>query len=107
MKESSYIVLFITTANAEEARHISGALLEQKKAACINIVPKVSSSFLWQGRIDSTQESLLIIKTKASQLDELVRLVKDIHSYDIPEIIAVPIVGGNQQYLEWIDKEVE
>ena len=107
MKEFAYIVLFITTATADEAHRISRALLEQKKVACVNIVPKVSSSFWWQDKINSAQESLLIAKTKASQLNELVRLVKEIHSYDIPEIIALPIVGGNQDYLEWIGKEVE
>jgi len=107
MEESAYIVLFITTATAEEAHRISKVLLEHKKVACVNIVPKVSSFFWWQDKIDSAQESLLIAKTKASQLNESVRLVKEIHSYDIPEIIAVPIVGGNQEYLEWIGKEAE
>lgn len=107
MKEPACIVVFITTATAEEAQQISKRLLEQRKAACVNIVPKVSSSFWWQSKIDLAQESLLIIKTKASQLDELVRLVKEAHSYDIPEIIAMPIVGGNQDYLDWIGKEVD
>ena len=70
-------------------------------------MPKIDSHFWWEGKIDTAQEALLIIKTKASQLDKLVDLVKDIHSYDIPEVIALPIVGGNRDYLEWIDKEVE
>jgi len=106
MEESAYIVLFITTATAEEAERISKALLNQRKVACVNIVPRVSSLFWWQDKLDSAQESLLIVKTKASLLDEIVRLVKELHSYDIPEIIALPIVGGNQDYLEWIGKEV-
>lgn len=106
METSSYIVLLITTATAEEAQRISRALVEQRKAACVNIVPGVSSLFWWQGKLDSTEESLLIVKTKASLLSEIVTLVKEIHSYDIPEIIALPIVGGNQDYLEWIQKEV-
>jgi len=100
------VVLFITTATAEEAQRISRVLLEQRKAACVNIVPRVSSLFWWQDKLDSTQENLLIVKTKTSLLNELVRLVKEIHSYDVPEIIALPIVGGNQDYLEWIGKEV-
>ncbi len=107
MEEFAYIVLFITTATAEEAHRISRMLLEQRKVACVNIVPKVSSFFWWQNKIDTTQESLLIAKTRASQLNELVRLVKEIHSYNTPEIIAMPIVGGNQDYLERIGKEVE
>ncbi len=99
-------MLFVTTATAEEAQLISRVLLEQRRVACVNIVPKVSSLFWWQGKIDSAQESLLIAKTKASQLGGLVRLVKELHSYDTPEVIAMPIVGGNQDYLEWIDSEV-
>lgn len=107
MRESAYIVLFITTATAKEAQQISRTLLNQRKAACVNIVPKVSSFFWWQDKLDSAQESLLIVKTKASQLNEIVRLVQELHSYDVPEIIALPIIGGNQDYLEWIEKEVK
>ena len=107
MEEPAYIVLFITTANVEEAKRISKVLLNQREVACVNIVPKVSSLFWWQDKLDSAQESLLIVKTKASQLNEIVRLVKEFHSYDVPEIIALPIVGGNQDYLEWIGKEVK
>ncbi len=107
MEEFNYTVLLITTANTEEAQRISSMLLNQKKAACVNIVPKVSSLFWWQDKLDSAQESLLIVKTKTSLLNEIVTLVREIHSYDIPEIIALPIVGGNQDYLNWIGKEVK
>ncbi len=107
MEEFTYTVLFITTANTEEAQRISSMLLNRKKAACVNIVPKVSSLFWWQDKLDSAQESLLIVKTKTSLLNEVVTLVREIHSYDIPEIIALPIVGGNQDYLDWIGKEVK
>ena len=103
----SYIVLFITTASADEAQQISKVLLEQRKVACVNIVPRVSSYFWWQDKLDSAQESLLIVKTKASLLGEIIRLVKQLHSYAVPEIIALPIVGGNQDYLDWIGKEVK
>ena len=100
------MVLFITTAADEEAQLISRVLLEQRKAACINIVPRVSSLFWWQGSIDSAQESLLVVKTRASLVAEIVQLVKEIHSNDVPEIIALPIVAGNQDYLEWLDREI-
>ena len=107
VEEFTYIVLLITTANTEEAQRITRALLNQRKAACVNIVPKVSSHFWWQGKLDSAQESLLVVKTKASQLSEIIRLVKELHSYETPEIIALPIVGGNQDYLDWIGEEVK
>ena len=107
MEEFAYIVLFITTATTNEAQRISKVLLEQRKVACVNIVPRVNSLFWWENKLDSAHESLLIVKTKASLLNEVVRLVREIHSYDIPEIIALPIVGGNQDYLEWIGKEVK
>ena len=104
--EESNIVILITVANTEEAQHIAKALLEQKKVACVNIVPKVDSVFWWDDKIESETESLMIVKTKASLLPEIINLVKGIHSYTVPEIIALPIVGGNQDYLEWIDNSV-
>jgi len=107
LQEFADIVLFITTANTDEAQRIAKVLLNERKAACVNIVPRISSLFWWQDKLDSAQESLLIIKTKASVLNEIVRLVREIHSYDIPEIIALPIIGGNQDYLEWMGKEIK
>ena len=106
MEEPACIVLFITTDSAEEARKIAGALLEQKKAACVNIVPGVESVFWWEGKVDSASENLLVVKTRASLLDEVVNLVKKVHSYDVPEIIALPIIGGNKDYLDWIGESV-
>ena len=107
MEEFADIVVFITTANAEEAQRIADVLLNERKAACINIVPGVSSLFWWQGKLDSAEESLLIVKTKASVLSQVVNLVKQHHSYDVPEVIALPIIGGNQDYLERMDREVK
>ena len=107
MKEASEIVIFITTDSKEEAHKIASLLLSQRKAACINIVPKVDSLFWWQDKLDSAQESLLIVKTRASLLPEIIKLVKEAHSYEAPEIIALPIIGGNEDYLKWINSEVE
>ena len=107
ISEPDYIVLFTTASNSEEAHKIAKVLLSQRKAACVNIVPGVSSLFWWQDKIDSAQESLLIIKTKVSLLSQIVTLIREIHSYEVPEIIALPIIGGNQDYLEWMGKEVE
>ena len=105
MAEPSYIVVLVTTGGPEEAQKISSALLEQNKAACVNIVPQVSSRFWWQGELDSAEESLLIIKTRASLLDDIIGIVKKMHSYEVAEVIALPIVGGNPDYLNWIGEE--
>ena len=92
METDQNIVIFITTGTDGEARRVAEALLEQRKAACVNIVPAVTSLFWWEDRIDSDEESLLIVKSKASSLNEIVSLVKGIHSYDVPEGIALPII---------------
>jgi len=101
------VVVLITASSSEEAQRIAQSLLNHKKAACVNIVPGVTSLFWWKGKIDSAQECLLIVKTKASALDQVISLVKQTHSYKVPEVVALPIVGGNDEYLEWIRDEVE
>jgi len=106
MEEAKYIVIFITTANAEEAEQISGMLVEKRKAACVNIIPEIKSHFRWEGKLEAEEEALLIVKTRASLLPEIINLVKQAHSYSVPEIIALPIVGGNQDYLDWIDESL-
>jgi periplasmic divalent cation tolerance protein len=107
MKETGRVVIFVTTSSEAEARKVADLLLTKRKAACVNIVPRVDSSFWWQGKLDSARESLLIIKTKASLLPEIIDLVKKVHSYSVPDIIALPIIGGNEDYLKWIDSEVK
>ena len=102
MENDNNIVVLITAGTDEEARRVAETLLEQRKAACVNIVPTVTSLFWWEGRIDSDHESLLIVKSKASLLAEIVSVVKEVHSYDVPEVIALPIMGGNPGYLNWI-----
>ena len=81
-----YVIVFVTASGIEEARKISQIILEKKKAACANIISGVSSSFWWHGKIENADEVLLIIKTKASKLDEIISLVKQNHSYEVPEM---------------------
>jgi periplasmic divalent cation tolerance protein len=97
------IVVLITAGSEEEGRNIAGLLVKEKKAACVNILPGVESLFRWKGRIDSARECLLLVKTRAALLPEIIRLVKGIHSYELPEIIALPITGGSEDYLRWLD----
>ncbi|MBT3362123.1 MAG: divalent-cation tolerance protein CutA [Chloroflexi bacterium] len=105
MKEPKQIVVFITASDEQEAQNIAKILLEQRKVACANIIPKVSSTFWWQGVLESENECMIICKTRASLLDGVIDSVKRNHSYDVPEIIALPIIGGNEDYLEWINSE--
>jgi periplasmic divalent cation tolerance protein len=100
-------VVLVTTATREEAEKIAQLLLDRRKVACVNIVPGVHSVFWWQGKLDSAQESLLIAKTRTSLVPRVVDLVRGAHSYTVPEVIALPVVAGNQDYLEWIDQETD
>ena len=102
-----YIVVFITAQGEEQAKKIAEQLLAKRLIACANILPRVSSLFWWQGRIDSAEEVLLILKTKECLLDEIIAATKELHSYEVPEIIALPIIGGNEDYLKWIDESVK
>jgi periplasmic divalent cation tolerance protein len=106
MEQHSYIVVFITTRDAEEAEKISKALVKRRLAACVNTVPEVSSRFWWKDKLESSKECLLVVKTRDTLLPDIIKSVKKIHSYSIPEIIALPIVGANQDYLDWVDSEV-
>ena len=105
MKQQNYIVVFITAKDPEEAQKIAKVLVKRRQAACVNIVPGVSSHFWWKDKLENADESLLIVKTMESLLPEVIKSVKKIHSNSIPEIIALPIIGGSRDYLEWIDSE--
>jgi len=100
-----YIVVFITVDSEQTAQKITDVLLTERKAACVNITPNVESHYWWQGKKESAQELLLIVKTQAELLDELVALVKKHHPYSVPEIIALPIIDGNEDYLKWVEEE--
>lgn len=102
----SCCVVFITASNFKESEKISKMLVSEKLAACCNIVPKVSSRYWWKGKIETASESLLIVKTKKSSLSQLIKRVKSIHSYTVPEIIALPIPKGNPDYLNWIEESI-
>ena len=107
MENRENVVIFITTGTDEEAHKVAKVLLKNRHAACVNIVPALNSLFWWNDTLDSVQENLLIVKSKASLLSEIVRLVKEVHSYETPEIVALPIIGGNPDYLDWIGKEIK
>ena len=103
MKKTDRIVVLITAGSEEEAHKIAELLVNEKKAACVNILPGVDSLFWWEDKLESARESLLLVKTKASLFPEIVGLVKRTHSYEVPEIIALPIIAGSEDYLKWLD----
>ena len=105
--KQEFLLVLVTTPTVEEGERIAHVLLEARKAACVNLVPKVGSRFWWQGKIDSADEALLIVKTRAPLLEELIRLVKENHSYQVPEVIALPISAGNEDYLRWLGEVTE
>jgi periplasmic divalent cation tolerance protein len=106
VSEVEYCVVFITTEGEEQGRSIAERLLERKLCACVSLVPRVDSRFWWQGKIDRASESLLVVKTRVAVLEELGRAVREAHSYQVPEIIALPIIWGSASYLGWIGQEV-
>ena len=103
---SRHRVVLVTASSEKEARKIGTALLKEKLAACVNVVPKITSSYWWKGRIEKASESLLIVKTKKSRVPKLIQKVKSVHSYTVPEVISLPILQGNPDYLRWIDESL-
>ena len=100
-----HIVVLVTTPSQEVGEQIAGALLEQRLAASVNIIPAVTSLFTWQGRVEHAQEVLLVIKSRAGLFQErLIPLIQEIHPYEVPQIIALPIVMGAESYLNWLDE---
>ena len=97
-----YIVILITAKDAGEATKIAEALVKKKLIACANIIKGVKSFFRWEGKVDKANEVLLVLKTKRSLFKEVEKTVKALHSYSVPEIIALPIVDGSKDYLKWV-----
>ena len=100
------IVVLTNCGSAEEAARIARALVEKKLAACVNVMPPGRSIYRWKGGIEDQQESLLVIKTSRALFNDLRVEIEKLHSYEVPEVIAVPIVDGSDGYLEWLDREL-
>jgi periplasmic divalent cation tolerance protein len=96
-----------TTGSREEAQKIARALVEEQLAACVNVLGPLQSIYRWQGHIDSAEEFLLIIKTMAVMLPRLQTRIRELHSYQLPEIVEVNIEGGSEAYLRWIEESIK
>jgi len=100
----NHAVVFITASSPAEGKTIADALVNEKLAACVNQVPGISSTYSWQGKVERATEVLLIAKTGWPLVNPLIARVKELHSYTVPEVIALPIAHGNPAYLRWIDE---
>lgn len=96
------MVAFVTAATSDEATRIAHALVEERLAACVNILAPIASVYRWEGQVQQDSEVLLVIKTTDARLPALIQRVKTLHSYQVPEIIAVPIADGSPEYLRWV-----
>ncbi|MBI2347199.1 MAG: divalent-cation tolerance protein CutA [Deltaproteobacteria bacterium] len=101
-----FIVVYVTVGSAEEAERLAQALVGERLAACVNRLGPVRSVYRWQGQVEQSEEQLLIIKTKRELFGALKKRVQELHSYSVPEIIALPILEGSESYLQWLGEQV-
>jgi periplasmic divalent cation tolerance protein len=100
-------VVLTTAGSKDEAKKIAHALVERKVAACVNIIPKIESIYRWQGKVETAEEWLLVIKTTVAALDGVRDAIKELHSYELPECFSISIAAGSEEYLKWIADEVD
>ena len=105
--DPKYLIVFVTTPTVEDGRKIARILVNKKLAACVNILPWITSIYTWEGEICDDGEILLIIKTRADLFDRLSATVDKEHPYEVPEVIAIPLTAGAADYLHWIDEATQ
>lgn len=103
---SAYSAVFVTTPNEDVAKKLAHGLVNKRLAACVNLIPKITSVYLWEGKVNEDSEVLMMIKTKTSRVEDLTSFVKENHPYEVCEVIALPIEKGNAPYLDWISDTV-
>jgi len=99
-----YIIIFITAPDEKVGSEIARTLVEEKLAGCVNIIKDIRSIYFWQDKVEDEPEVLLVIKTKKSLFEKLKDRVKTLHPYSVPEVIAIPIIEGSEDYLRWLDE---
>jgi periplasmic divalent cation tolerance protein len=105
--EVEAVLVYMTAGSMEEARKIASALVEERLAACANILPQMESVYQWKGEIENDAEVVVIAKTKASLAEKLNARVLELHSYEVPCVVTMPITGGNPEFLAWIGEETQ
>lgn len=103
---SEHLVVLSTVARAEDAERIARALVERRLAACVNVVPGLVSVYRWKGNVERDDERLLVIKTRRERLAPLREAIAELHPYELPELLALPVEAGSPAYLEWLDASV-
>ncbi len=101
----SATLLYLTAASRDDALRIARALVQERLIACANVIDAASSVYWWQGKVEETREAVLIAKTDARNVEQITARVLELHSYENPAVVAVPIVGGNRDYLTWVESE--
>jgi periplasmic divalent cation tolerance protein len=105
--EVDFIQVHTTTEKRKEAEKIANALVEKRMAACVHIVGPVVSTYRWKGKVETVKEWLCLIKTRRDLYDKVEKIIREMHSYETPEIVGVSIVVGSRDYLEWINNELQ
>ncbi|MCC5925831.1 MAG: divalent-cation tolerance protein CutA [Bacteroidetes bacterium] len=102
-----FCFVYITTGSLQEARTIGAVLVEERYAACANILPQMESVYRWKGEIQYDQEVVLIAKTDRARIEDLTKRVKELHSYDCPCVVSLPVDGGNPEFFEWLSEQLK
>lgn len=102
-----FALIYIITSSEEESLLIGKKVVEERLAACSNIIPSIKSFYWWDAKLEEDSESVLILKTTSKNVDNIIKRVKEIHSYENPCIISLPIITGSEEYLGWLKSEVE
>ena len=100
---SKYLAVLVTVGSADEAASLARTLVEERLAACGNLVERIRSIYRWKGKIEDEGEALLVLKTTAANFEALKQRIVELHSYEVPEVIALEITGGHKPYLDWLD----
>jgi periplasmic divalent cation tolerance protein len=104
---SGFIVVLVTASSPGEGGSIAATLVERRLCACVNMIPGIRSTYWWEGEVRHDDEVLLLCKAREEDFDRIERVVKETHSYDVPEIIALPVSGGSRKYLDWLFAETQ
>lgn len=105
--KDKFITVLTTTDKKEEAEKIASHLLRKRLVGCVQIIGPITSSYWWKGSIETAEEWLCLMKTEESLYAQIEEVIKEIHSYDVPEIVALPIIQGSEEYLRWLDGELK